>query len=214
MAGRGGTINIYRRYCNMETWEEAMALDIPLEGREDLLQGLLVRDLLHGASFDVESEDPEVVFSVDFTCGDELDEEEGVYRLLIIAEVQGVEDHELVRTFTEEILSEYLEEALDTVDAVQWIGDLPVEAVECRIVPEDEERWDLVVPDWMAPDEAEVPFGFKPFRKEGGAPWPDGADLDRFGRVVVVPWEGRLHLAGTPMPEENGEEEGHGLPEQ
>ncbi len=186
----------------MEAWEETMALDIPLEVREDVLQGLLVRDLLHGASFDVETDDPEAVFSVDFTCGDET--EEGVYRLLIIAEVQGSEDHELVRSFTEEVLSEYLEEAANTVDDSQWIGDLAEDEVECRIVPEDEERWDLVVPDWLAPDEAEVPFGFRLFRKADGKPWPADADLDRFGRVVVVPWQGRLHVAGTPMPE--GEE--------
>ena len=210
MGGRGGAIQMEE---SMETWEEAMALDIPLEGREDLLQGLLVRDLLHGASFDVESEEPEVVFSVDFTCGDELDEEEGVYRLLIIAEVQGSEDHELVRSFTEEILSEYLEEALNTVDAAEWIGELPEDTVERRIVPEEEERWDLVIPDWMAPDEAEVPFGFKLFRKDGGAAWPEDGDLDRFGRVVVVPWKGRLHLAGTPLPEDGEEEHAEESPE-
>jgi len=187
----------------METWEEAMALDIPLEEREDLLQGLLVRDKLHGMSLDVESEEPDTEFSVDFSCGDELDGE--IYRLLIIAEVQGAEDHELIRSFTEEFLSELLEEAAETVDASQWITGLAEGDVECRIVPEEEERWDLVVPDWLAPDEAEVPFGFKPFRKDGGAPWPENADLERFGRVVVVPWKGRLHLAGTPIPEDSEE---------
>jgi len=188
----------------METWEEAMALDIPLEEREDVLQGLLVRDLLHGASFDVETDDPEAVFSVDFTCGDET--EEGVYRLLILAEVRGTEDHDLVRSFTEELLSELLEEAAATVDLSEWIGELGEDEVSYRLVPEDDERWDLVVPDWLAPDDAEVPFGFRLFRTADGEPWPADADLDRFGRVVVVPWQGRLHVAGTPMPEEAGEE--------
>ncbi|NOZ93170.1 MAG: hypothetical protein GXP47_00305 [Acidobacteria bacterium] len=184
----------------MEKWEEAMALDIPLEEREDVCQGLLVRDLLHGSSFDVETDDPEAVFSVDFTCGDET--EEGVYRLLIIAEIEGTEDHELVRSFTEEVLSEYLEEAASIVDLVEWIGEVAEDEVECRVVPEDEERWDLVVPDWMAPEDAEVPFGFRLFRTADGKPWPPDADLDRFGRVLVVPWQDRLHLAGTPMPED------------
>ncbi len=56
------------------------------------------------------------------------------------------------------------------------------------MVPEDEERWDLVIPDWLAPDDAEVPFGFRSFDKVSGEPVPDNAAFDAHGRVIAVPF--------------------------
>ncbi len=188
----------------MDRKEEAMGLDIPVESREDVCLGLLVRDRLHGASFDVESEDPPAEFEVDYHCGDEM--EEGTYRLLIVAEFEGDGGDELIRDFTEEALAEFFEEAAAELENAVWLDDLDEGAVEFRAVQEDEERWDLVVPDWLAPDGAEVPFGFRGYRKDDGAPWPDDAALDRHGRVVVVPFGGRLYLVGTPMPEEGTEQ--------
>ncbi len=184
----------------MERKEEVFAVEIPVESREDVCLGLLVRDKLHGASFDVESEDPPAEFEVDYSCGDEMEEES--YRLLIMADYGGEGAGGLIAEFTESILEEFFEEASRELAEAEWIEDVPEDAVEFRAVPEDEERWDLVVPDWLAPDGAEVPFGFRPCRKEDGTPWPENALLDRYGRVVVVPFGGRLHLVGTPMPEQ------------
>jgi hypothetical protein len=84
--------------------------------------------------------------------------------------------------------------------------------LEFRVVPEEEERWDLVTPDWLAPDGAEVPFGFRPFDSSKNEPWPANDVLDAHGRVVLVPEGDDLLVFGIPAPEGWGEEEGEGLP--
>lgn len=184
----------------MSTWEEGLALDLDGGSREGILYGLLVKDLLHGASYDVEVEEPETAFSVDYLCGDE--QEDDVYRLLIVAEVAGPEEHDLVRQFTEEVLAELGEEAIALMEGAEELGEQACDAVAFRAVPEDEERWDLIAPDWVAPDGAEVPFGFRPFLAESGSAWPESSVLDAHGRVVVVPFGGKTYLFGTELPDE------------
>jgi len=186
----------------MDKWEESMALDLEAGSPESLLNCLLLKDLLHGGAFDVEVDEPPVSFKVDYLCGDEL--EDGTYRLLIAAEVEGPEDRDLIRQFTEELLSELMDEASDLAAAAELVGEEDASGVELRAVPEDEERWDLVAPDWLAPDGAEVPFGFRSFK--AGGPWPDDATLERHGRIVLVPFEGRMCLYGTPLPADEEEE--------
>lgn len=189
----------------MTTWDEALAFDFPATTREDLLLGLLIKDLLHGSSFDVEVEEPALEFAVDFIAGDEL--EEGVYRLLIGAEVEGPEDHDVLHQFTAEVLEEFMEEARGTAEQVTLLGARPLSEVVFRRVAEDDERWDLVAPDWLAPDGSEVPFGFRPFLRAGGATWPDDATLDAHGRVLAVPFADELHLFGTPLRPDEEEPE-------
>lgn len=189
----------------MAVWEEALAFDFSAATRDELLIGLLVKDLLHGSSFDVEVEEPAVEFAVDFIAGDELDDD--VYRLLIGAEVDGPEDHDVLHQFTAEVLEEFLEEAQGTLEQAQHLGSRSLDDVEFRAVAEEDERWDLVAPDWLAPDGAEVPFGFRSFLRADGAAWPDDQVLDAHGRVVVVPFDGELHAFGTPLPPEEPEVE-------
>ena len=80
----------------------------------------------------------------------------------------------------------------------------------CHSVPEDEERWDLVAPDWLAPDGAEVPFGFRSFAADSGESWPGNDLLDAHGRVILVPAGDEIVAFGIPAPEGWGEEEGEG----
>jgi len=188
----------------MSTWEEGLALDLEGDSREGILFGLLVKDMLHGSSYDVEVEEPEAAFTVDYMCGDE--QEGDVYRLLIVAEVEGPEEHDLVRQFTEEVLAELSDEALELMEGAQELGTQTGEGVEFRPVPEDDERWDLVTPDWMAPDGAEVPFGFRSFLTTTGEAWPEDAVLDGHGRVVVVPFGGTTYLFGIELPHEQESE--------
>ncbi len=178
------------------SWETGWVLEMP-SGAHDLLVGLLVRDLLNGASFDVEFADEGVTMELDLTCGDEL--EEGAYRLLIMAEVRGTEDHDLVEAAVADLVAEAEEEAGTAAEAAQLLGVLPEGEVEFRAVPEDAERWDLVIPDWLAPDGAEVPFGFRSFH--GAGPWPSDAELDRFSRVVLVPGDGEIRAWGVTLRE-------------
>ncbi len=189
----------------MTTWDEALAFDFPATTREELLVGLLVKDLLHGSSFDVEVEEPALEFAVDFIAGDELDGD--VYRLLIGAEVDGPEDHDVLHQFTAEVLEEFMEEARGTLESLTELGSRPQREVVFRRVDEDDERWDLVAPDWLAPDGSEVPFGFRSFLRAGGAAWPDDPTLDSYGRVVIVPLKEDVHLYGTPLPPDESEPE-------
>jgi len=198
----------------MEKIEAGWEIAFPASTVDELLLALVVRDLVHGASFDVEAIEDGSELALDFTAGDEL--EESTYQLLLSAEVAGSDNHDLIQAFAEEMLEGLVEEAQEVVDGQKIIGSRSIDDLVFRAVPEDEERWDLVIPDWLAPDGAEVPFGFRSFEAASGKVWPDDPTLDLHGRVVLVPFEGRIHAFGIPAPadwdDDHGESAGHGLP--
>jgi hypothetical protein len=189
----------------METWETAWEVGFPASSTDELLVALVVRDLIHGASFDVEAVEDGSELALDFLAGDELDGE--TYQLLLSAEVGGTENRELVQAFTEQMLEDLVGEAEELVAQRQELGTKRVEEVDFRVVPEDQERWDLVVPDWLAPDGAEVPFGYRPFVSESDACWPSDDDLDMHGRIILVPAGELMVLFGIPAPAGWGEED-------
>ncbi|MEE4272634.1 MAG: hypothetical protein V2I67_13220 [Thermoanaerobaculales bacterium] len=182
----------------MASWNTGWEIEFPAGTADEITLALVVRDLAHGSSYDVESEDTGAQFAVDYTAGDELEGE--IYRLLLVAEVDGPEDAALVGAFTEQALEEILEEAEGLLQGKVELGVVPLKGIRFEIVPEDEERWDLVMPDWIAPDGAEVPFGFRGFDAASSAPVPDNATLDAHGRVLAVPFGGELVLTGIPAP--------------
>jgi hypothetical protein len=184
----------------MATWTTGWEIEFPASTVDEMLLALVVRDLAHGSSYDVESEETGAEFAVDYTAGDELEGE--IYRLLLAAEIEGPEDSALVQAFTEQALEEMLEEAEALVSQRVAIAEKPMDAIRFEIVPEDEERWDLVAPDWLAPDGAEVPFGFRSFVADSGEPFPDNATLDAHGRVLVCPFGDALLAVGIPAPTE------------
>ncbi len=195
----------------MATWETGWEIDFPAATVKEMMLALVVRDLVHGSSFDVEAVEDGTELAFDFLAGDELDGES--YRLLLSAEIGGSDNRELVQAFTEQMLEELVAEAEELTAQREDIGARPAGEVVFETVPEDEERWDLVIPDWLAPDRAEVPFGFRAFEADGGKPWPDNGALDAHGRVLVVPFDDTIHLFGIPAPEGSGEEEeDQGLP--
>lgn len=192
----------------MATWNTGWEIEFPATTADEVLLALVVRDLIHGASFDVEAEETGAEFAVDYTAGDEL--EDGSYRLLLMAEVDGAEDSALLQAFTEQALEESLEEAEALLAQRTEIRTVPQSELRYDVVPEDEERWDLVVPDWLAPDGAEVPFGFRPFLVASDEPFPDNATLDAHGRVIAVPFGDRLVVVGIPAPVDHHGEETEG----
>jgi len=189
----------------MADYEVAWELDFPVGKPEELLLALVVKDLLHGASFDVEVDEGGEIVEVDLYSGDELDES---YRLLIAAEVQGADARETLQQFIESILEESVDEAADLVARGEQLDKMPLDRLVFEPVEEDAERWDLVIPDWLAPDGAEVPFGFRPYLREDGTPWPANALIDGHGRILAVPWKGELLLYGIPAPAAPAEEAG------
>jgi hypothetical protein len=194
----------------MATWETGWEIEFPAATVKEMMLALVVRDLVHGSSFDVEAVEDGTELAFDFLAGDELDGES--YRLLLSAEIGGSDNRELVQAFTEQMLEELVAEAEELTSQREDLGVRPAGKVVFETVPEDEERWDLVIPDWLAPDSAEVPFGFRAFEAAGGKPWPDNGALDAHGRVIVVPFDDTIHLFGIPAPEGSGEEEDPGLP--
>lgn len=185
----------------MATWNTGWEIEFPATNADEILLALAVRDLIHGASFDVEAEETGAEFAVDYTAGDEL--EDGEYRLLLMAEVDGPEDAALLQAFTEQALDELIEEAEAAIAQRSEVLEMPLKQLRFVVVPEDEERWDLVIPDWLAPDGADVPFGFRSFDAASGEPVPDNAALDAHGRVIAVPFEGKVVFVGIPAPEEH-----------
>jgi hypothetical protein len=184
----------------MSTWERSWELELPGSKSTELLLGLVIRDLLFGSSYDVEIEGSDKRLAVDYSTGDELTDN-NTYRLLISAEVEGPEDGEILLRFTEEILEEAMAEAGDLVEQGEDLGSIAAEQIAFKTVPEDDERWDLVIPDWLAPDQAEVPFGFRSFLASGEA-WPDDTLLNTHGRVIMIPEGSELRLVGIPVSEE------------
>jgi hypothetical protein len=185
-------------------WESTWEVAFPARTGEELLTALVVRDLLHGASFDLELEPTGPVVSVDYEAGDEL--EGDAYRLLVTARVSGVEDRAAVQELTEHVLEQLLEEGVELVARRDLLATIPMSDVVFEVVDESEERWDLVVPDWLAPDGAEVPFGFRPMADS--EPLPSDEQLDGHGRVVLVPHGDTAFLFGIPAPvdDDNGGE--------
>jgi hypothetical protein len=153
---------------------------------------------VHGSSFDVESVEDGSELALDFLAGDELQDQ--TYQLLLSAEVGGTKNREMVQAFTEQMLEDLVAEAGDLVSNRQELGSRPSEELIFRSVAEHEERWDLVTPDWLAPDGAEVPFGFRSFDTASGEAWPSNEDLDAHGRIVLVPAGDRIHAFGIPAP--------------
>jgi hypothetical protein len=194
----------------METWETGWEVGFPASSSDELLLALIVRDLVHGSSFDVESVEDGSELALDFVAGDELQDQ--TYQLLLSAEISGTENREMVQAFTEQMLEDLVAEATDLVARREELGSRARAELAFQSVPEDEERWDLVVPDWLAPDGAEVPFGFRSFEADDGEPWPSNEVLDAHGRVVLVPAGDRILAFGIPVPAGWGEEDGQDLP--
>lgn len=182
------------------TWEEEWEVALSIRRPQDMLTALLMRDLMHGSSLDVDLGGDRGSMEVDYLAGDE--EEAGSYRLLLTAHVRGPEDREALHELTRDLLEQSLTEAEEMAARRRRLGARALAELRFVVVPESEERWDLVVPDWLAPDGAEVPFGFRPADAKSDEPWPSDAELDAHGRVVAVVHDEELHLFGVPAPTE------------
>ncbi len=189
----------------MAKWEASWELEMPSESAEDHLLALVVRDLLDGSSYDLADGD-ETAIEVAFEVGEELID--GTLRLLVRAEVDGVEDEDLLQHLAEQVLEDVVDEGERLAEQRVELGELALERLAFRPVEAELERWTLVVPEWLAPDQAEVPFGFRPFLVESGEPWPGDALLDAHARVVLVAHEGVARLYGVPAPAECADDSG------
>lgn len=188
----------------MEPWLASFEIRFPASTVDELFLALVVRDLIHGASFDVVAEKTGEEFQVDATASDEL-EDDG-YLVLFEVEIAGKVKPETAREFFEEVVEDAVSEAESLVD-IRWdLGVFEQADFDFRLVSEDDERWDLVIPDWLAPEDAEVPFGYRSYLKTSGDPMPNDEQLAESGRVILVPFAGKLHVFAIPAPSESDEE--------
>jgi len=183
----------------MNPWLASFEISFPASTVDELLLALVVRDLVYGSSYDVESEETGEQFQVDVTASDEV--EDGKYQLFVEAEVSGTENRDLAAEFLEQVLEEAVDEAEELVTARRPLAVRRCDEIDFQAVTEDDERWDLVIPDWLAPEGAEVPFGFRSFLAGTGQAMPSDQELDAAGRVVLVPVEHEIHFVAIPAPE-------------
>ncbi len=176
------------------SWE----LEFRRETAADVFVGLMVRDLLHGASYDLRPSGGDDVYAFDIEAADEF--EDDMYRLAVDISIEGPDEPEVAQRIAMQLFDEVVEEAQELVAEAVMLGEEAAKDVVFVAVNEDVERWDLVVPDWLAPDGVVVPFGFRPTNRETGEQWPDDRLLDSYGRVVLVPDGKRLLLYGVPSP--------------
>ena len=100
----------------MATWNTGWEIEFPATTADEIQIALVVRDLIHGASYDVESEDTGAEFAVDYTAGDEI--EDGSYRLLLTAEIDGAGAWKKFRKITLPLLTPLL--TVVTVFSTIW----------------------------------------------------------------------------------------------
>ncbi|MCP4897285.1 MAG: hypothetical protein GY906_09975 [bacterium] len=176
-------------------------MEFKQEASKDVLVGLVVKDLLHGSSYDLRPPGREDVFAFDLVAADEFDND--VYRLSVDISIEGPDEAEVAQDMAMLLFDEAVIEAQELVSRGVELGERPTSEVDFVEVVEDVERWDLVVPDWLAPDGAVVPFGFRPRCRESGEFWPENHLLDAHGRVVLVPDNDQFLLFGIPAPSEH-----------
>ena len=66
---------------------------------------------------------------------------------------------------------------------------------------EADERPQLVIPEWLAPGEVDVPWGFRAYDTKG-KPWPDDDVVLAHDRLVLIPFGGEILLYALPPIED------------
>ncbi len=182
--------------------EHEWELELPAATAEQLLAALTTRDRLYGQSITLEPEDdPAKAVEVWLASVETL--EDGKYRLGVYAELSGPKEFlEPARDAVQDIVSEQVEAAATEAGEATLIETRPAAEVEFRKVAESDERPSLVVPEWLAPAEAETPWEYRPYDTKG-EPWPGEDLIEEHDRLVIVPYEGRLLLYALPPLEDD-----------
>lgn len=190
------------------TLEHGWELELPASTPEQLLAALTARDRLFGQTITLEPEDePEKAVEVWLGTTDALADE--TFHLGVYAELTGPSEFlEAARDALEDIVSEQVEEANAEAAQAELLESRPSSAIHFEPVKEEDERPQLIVPEWLAPgdpEEIELPWGFRPFDSDGKA-WPANATIEAHDRLVLVPFGDELRLYTLPAIEDEEEE--------
>jgi hypothetical protein len=190
-----------------KTIEHGWELELPAATPEQLLAALSARDRLFGRSVTLEPED-DPGKSVEVWLGTTDALEGTTYHLHIFAELAGPADYlDAAKDALEDVVGDQIEIAAAEAEEAKLIETRPAAGIHFTRVGEDDERPELVIPEWLAPDEeVELPWGFRPFEADGKA-WPSDEVIKTHGRVAVVPTGEELRLYELPEIEDDEEEE-------
>jgi hypothetical protein len=182
--------------------EHEWSVELPAATAEQLLAALAARDLLFGQTITLEPEDePKKAVEVWLGTSEELVEEK--YFLGIYAELTGPGEYlEAARDALEDIVAEQLEAAASEAASATLVERRPLAEVQFSKVAEDEEIPQLIIPEWLAPADAELPWGFRGFTTPGGE-WPPDEVLKRHERLALVPFHDEVLVYALPTLEEN-----------
>ena len=190
-----------------KTIEHGWELRLPATTPEQMLAVLAARDRLFGQTITLEAEEGsgdavEAWFgTVEALDGDHV-------RLGILTEVTGPSELlDAAVEALEDTLSEIVSEGERDAAEATLIGRRRAAEVRIvRVTNEDDERPELIVPSWLAPNiETDVPWQLQPVDRSG-ARWPGDGVLGEHGRVFVVPSGDELLLYGLPALEDDEEE--------
>jgi hypothetical protein len=190
-----------------QTVEHEWELELPAKTAEQLLAALNLRDRLFGQSLSLEPEDtPKECVEVWLGTAEVLRDES--FHLGVFAELTGPKKHlENARELLEELVSEQVEEAAAEAAEAKVVARKAAKGIEFRKVSEDDEWPQLIIPEWLAPEEElELPWSFRSFDSKG-KPWPDKKTLDAHDRLALVPFGDELLLYALPALEDEGEDE-------
>ena len=188
------------------TIEHEWEVELPAGTPEQLLAALAARDRLFGQSISLEPEEDEKN-TVEVWIGTVEALEGETFKLSIYAELTGPKQYlEAAEEALEDIVGEQIEAAAVEAEQAKLLGRRPAAEVSFRRVGEDDERSELVIPEWLAPEgeEVELPMGFRGYDSKG-KPWPTDAELSKHERVVVLPVKDELLLYALPPIEEEDE---------
>ena len=188
------------------TVEHEWAVELPAATPEQLLAALAARDRLFGYTIVLEPEE-DAKNSVEVWFGTVEALEEGNFVLSIHAEMTGPKQYlEAAQEALEDIVGEQIEEGATEVGEATVLARRPASEVTFRKVAEAEDAPQLVIPEWLLPqeDESELPIGFRPFDAKGKA-WPDDKTMAKHERIVVLPVGDELVLYALPAIEDGDE---------
>jgi hypothetical protein len=184
--------------------EHEWELELPAATADQLLAALTTRDRLYGQTITLEPEEDSAK-AVEVWLASVESLEASKFRLGVYAEISGPKEYlEAARDALGDIVSEHVEAAAAEAGEATLLEKRPAAEIHFEKVSEDDERPQLVIPEWLAPGEVDVPWGFRAYDAKGN-PWPGDDVVLAHDRLVLIPFGGELLLYALPPLEDDEE---------
>jgi len=184
------------------TREHEMEIELPASTAEELLTALAGRDRLYRDITLEPEDDLENPVEVMLNAVDDMDGE--TLLLTIYADLEGPEEYlEAAQEAIEDIVGTELSLAAEDAKQGAMLDRRPQGELKVEAVGEEEERLNLILPCWLAPEEVDTPWGFHLVDADGRE-WPGPELLEAHPRLAVVPFKEEFLLFSLPeVPDED-----------